>query len=179
MQNVEFLRVTREKAQTDALTGLPNRRSFQWNLRREFERAERHQRPLSLLMIDLDFLKAINDEYGHPVGDTVIRTAAEKIVSASRYSDYQASRYGGEEFAVILPETDLEGALAAAGRICQAIAEARLSTVRQFTASIGAACYPVNAATQESLIAAADEALYHAKRSGRNQVAASDSHTLV
>lgn len=177
--NVEFLNVTREKAQTDPLTSLPNRRSFQSNLRREFDRAERHQRPLSLLMIDLDFLKSINDEYGHPVGDSVIRTAAQKIVSASRYSDYQASRYGGEEFAVILPETDLEGAIAAGERICQEIAETRLPNVRQFTASVGAACYPVNASSQDTLVEAADEALYVAKRSGRNQVVASDTHTLV
>jgi diguanylate cyclase (GGDEF)-like protein len=179
IRNVEFLNVTREKAQTDALTSLPNRRSFQTNLRREFERAERHQRPLSLLMIDLDFLKSINDEYGHPVGDSVIRTAAQKIVSASRYSDYQASRYGGEEFAVILPETDLEGAIAAGERICQEISSTRLPNVRQFTASVGAACYPVNASSQESLVEAADEALYVAKRTGRNQVIASDTHTLV
>lgn len=179
IRNVEFLKVTREKAQTDPLTGLPNRRSFQSNLRREFERAERHQRPLSLLMIDLDFLKSINDEYGHPVGDSVIRTAAQQIVSASRYSDYQASRYGGEEFAVILPETDLEGAVSAGERICQAIAETRLSAVRQFTASVGAACYPVNATSQDELVEAADAALYQAKRGGRNQVMASRAHTLV
>lgn len=179
IRNVEFLNVTREKAQTDPLTSLPNRRSFQTNLRREFERAERHQRPLSLLMIDLDFLKSINDEYGHPVGDSVIRTAAQKIVSASRYSDYQASRYGGEEFAVILPETDLEGAIAAGERICEEIASTRLPNVRQFTASVGAACYPVNASSEESLVESADEALYVAKRTGRNQVVASDTHTLV
>jgi diguanylate cyclase (GGDEF)-like protein len=179
IRNVEFLEATREKAQTDPLTGLPNRRSFQTNLRREFERAERHQRPLSLLMIDLDLLKSINDEYGHPVGDAVIQTAGRKIVSASRYSDFLASRYGGEEFAVILPETDLEGAVAAGQRICEAISETRLPNIRQFTASIGAACYPVNAGTREGLIEAADEALYGAKRSGRNQVIASDAHTLV
>jgi diguanylate cyclase (GGDEF)-like protein len=179
MRNVQLLGATQQKAQTDPLTGLPNRRSFQSNLHREFERARRHERPLSLLMIDLDFLKSINDKYGHPAGDSVIRTAAERIVEASRGSDYLAARYGGEEFAVILPETDLEGASAAAERICEAIAETELPTVGRFTASVGAACFPVNAMTQADLVETADAALYEAKRMGRNQVAASMTHTLV
>ena len=177
--NVQHLGTVQKEAQTDALTGLPNRGSFQSNFSREFERAKRHERPLSLLMIDLDFLKSINDQFGHPMGDAVIRTAAERIVSTTRGTDYLAARYGGEEFAVILPETDMEGALIAAERICEAIARSAMPTVGQFTASIGAACYPVNATTQEGLVQAADEALYSAKRAGRNQVVASASHTLI
>jgi diguanylate cyclase (GGDEF)-like protein len=179
IQNMQLLRETRAKARTDPLTGLPNRRSFESDLHREFERARRHERPLSLLMIDLDFLKKINDEHGHPVGDSVIQTAADIIISASRDSDYLASRFGGEEFAVILPETDLEGAAVAAQRICETIAASALPTVGQFTASIGAACYPINALTPKDLLETADEALYVAKREGRNRVVASVAHTLV
>jgi diguanylate cyclase (GGDEF)-like protein len=179
IQNMQLLRETRAKARTDPLTGLPNRRSFESDLHREFERARRHERPLSLLMIDLDFLKRINDEYGHPVGDSVIQTAADIIIAASRDSDYLASRFGGEEFAVILPETDLEGAAVAAERLCETIAASHLPTVGQFTASIGAASYPVNALTPKDLLETADEALYVAKREGRNRVVASVAHTLV
>jgi two-component system cell cycle response regulator len=141
---------------------------------REFDRAKRHGRNLSLLIVDLDFLKNINDRYGHPMGDIVIREAADRIVGALRGSDHLAARYGGEEFSVVLPETDREGATSAAERICTAIAASSLPTIGQFTASVGVATYPLNAISKEGLVKAADEALYKAKNAGRNQVATSD-----
>jgi diguanylate cyclase (GGDEF)-like protein len=174
MHNVQEFGETKERAQTDALTGLPNRGSFQTMVKQEFLRAKRHSRPVSLLMVDLDYLKNINDRFGHPMGDMAIREVAERIQIAARGSDYLAARYGGEEFCVILPETDFEGAVQAAQRICDAIAETPLPTVGRITASVGVATYPLNAINKDDLIQAADGALYKAKRAGRNQVATPD-----
>ena len=174
VRNVQEFGQTKERAQTDALTGLPNRGSFQTMVKQEFLRAKRHGRPMSLLMVDLDYLKNINDRFGHPMGDMAIREVAERIQLAARGSDYLPARYGGEEFCVILPETDFEGAVQAAQRICDAISETPLPTVGRITASVGVATYPLNAIHKDELIQAADGALYKAKRAGRNQVATPD-----
>jgi diguanylate cyclase (GGDEF)-like protein len=135
----------------------------------ELGRAQRHNRTLSLLMIDLDFLKEVNDRFGHPSGDTVIRSVAETIRSSCREIDF-ASRYGGEEFTVILPETPLPGAVQVAERIREKIAALQFPGIGSVTASIGVSNYPLNALSKEDLIRIADQALYVAKNSGRNQV---------
>ncbi len=109
LRNAEMFEEMEHRARTDFLTGLPNHRSFQATLSTELGRAQRHNHPLSLLIIDLDFLKEVNDKFGHPTGDMVIRAIAETICKGCREFDV-AARYGGEEFTVILPETPLEDA---------------------------------------------------------------------
>jgi diguanylate cyclase (GGDEF)-like protein len=158
------------RARTDFLTGLPNHRFFQATLTTELGRAQRHNHPLSLLIIDLDFLKEVNDRFGHPSGDMVIRTIAETIRNTCREIDFPA-RYGGEEFTVILPETPLAGAIQAADRIRLRIAAEEFAGIGSITASIGVSCYPVNALSKEDLIRVADQALYIAKNGGRDRVA--------
>jgi two-component system, cell cycle response regulator len=158
---------------TDGLTGLFNHRFFQERLREEFRRAQRYSDPVSLIMIDLDHFKTVNDKHGHPFGDKVLRTAAEHIRKSVREPDICA-RYGGEEFAVILPKTHLSGALTVAERIWRGLGErvhAIGSTEEKVTASIGIAFYPSKDVTSsELLVRFADEALYRAKREGRNTI---------
>jgi two-component system, cell cycle response regulator len=159
-------------AVTDGLTGLHNRRFFDELLTLETERATRHHSEVSLLVVDLDRFKQINDTYGHPAGDAVLVEAAARIRDTVRSSDVVA-RYGGEEFAVILSATGDELALATAERIRQAIASRRISAGGHsvaLTASIGVASMPLRATTKEELLRFADRALYRAKRLGRNQV---------
>src|SRR5262249_42538220 len=126
-------------------------------------------RPLSLLMIDLDFLKSVNDRFGHPSGDLVIRTIAETIRKSCREIDF-AARYGGEEFTVILPDTTVSGAVQAADRIRENVAAQQFPGIGNITASIGVSNYPVNALSKEDLIRVADQALYVAKKDGRDRV---------
>jgi diguanylate cyclase (GGDEF)-like protein len=125
---------------------------------------------LSLLVLDLDFLKSVNDRFGHPTGDAVIRSVGETIKVTCREIDF-AARYGGEEFVVILPDTDLPGAIEVAERLRKRIHETDVGEVGQITASVGVANYPVNALSGEDLVWVADQALYVAKNGGRNQVA--------
>jgi diguanylate cyclase (GGDEF)-like protein len=170
LRNAQLFEEVEQRARTDFLTGLPNHRFFQATLSVELARAHRHNRNLSLLMIDLDFLKEVNDRFGHPSGDTVIRKVAETIRSRCREIDFPA-RYGGEEFAVILPETPLGGAVQAADRIREGIAALEFPGIGKITASIGVANYPLNALSKEDLIRVADKALYVAKNGGRDRVA--------
>jgi diguanylate cyclase (GGDEF)-like protein len=169
-----------EQSVTDGLTGLKNRRFFDDRLGEEFRRAQRYADPVSLIMIDLDHFKQVNDRYGHQTGDTVLREAAALVRQSIRDTDIGA-RYGGEEFAVILPKTHLSGALAVAERIWRELGkkvyrtEATSAPGRppelRVTASIGLAFYPSkDIATSEALVRYADEALYQAKRSGRNTI---------
>jgi diguanylate cyclase (GGDEF)-like protein len=170
LRNVRLLDEMKHMARTDFLTGLPNHRHFRQTLLTELGRAQRHQRPMSLLVVDLDFLKSVNDRFGHPAGDAVIRGVAETIRATCRRIDF-AARYGGEEFVVILPDTDLSGAVDVAERLRSSILETDMGHVGQVTASIGVANYPINALTEEDLVRVADQALYVAKNGGRNQVA--------
>ena len=170
LRNVRLLDEMKHMARTDFLTGLPNHRYFQQALYSEMNRAKRHQRSLSLLVLDLDFLKSVNDRFGHPTGDAVIRSVGETIRRACREIDF-AARYGGEEFVVILPDTDLAGAVEVAERLRRKILETDVGQAGQVTASIGVANYPINALTREDLVRVADQALYVAKNGGRNQVA--------
>ncbi len=170
LRNVQMFEEMKHLARTDFLTALPNHRFFQSTLSRELSRAQRHNHALSLLIVDLDFLKKVNDRFGHPAGDTVIRGVAKTIQSTCREIDF-AARYGGEEFVVILPETNLDGAILVAERVRTSIEATDVGVVGQVTASVGIANYPANAASKEDLIRVADQALYVAKDGGRNQVA--------
>jgi two-component system cell cycle response regulator len=177
----EAQRKLEEQSITDALTGLKNRRFFDERLHEEFRRAQRYGDHLSLIMIDLDHFKGVNDRYGHPAGDVVLREAAALIRASLRDPDICA-RYGGEEFAVILPKTHMTGALAVAERIWRALgsktyalapspgAGAEPASV-QVTASIGVSFYPAKDITSsELLLRYGDHALYEAKRAGRNTI---------
>ncbi|MCL2689094.1 MAG: diguanylate cyclase [Chitinispirillia bacterium] len=159
-------------ATTDGLTGLNNHRTFQEFMDNEFERARRYSRPLSLLLTDIDHFKSFNDTYGHPVGDMVLREVAQCIRNAVRTNDIPA-RYGGEEFAVIVPESDENGAAIIAERIRSSV-ESRVimndGNELRVTISIGCSSFPPHGNTKQDLIDSADKALYAAKRSGRNRV---------
>lgn len=159
---------------TDPLTGLGNRRQFDLRLREEFRRAERYRDSLALLLVDLDHFKAINDRHGHLCGDDLLRSVSGALGASVRSIDI-VCRYGGEEFAVLLPRTSLEGAAAVARRTALAIAEARLETedgsLLRVTASVGVATFPGEDVHEPTdLVRAADSALYRAKRAGRNRV---------
>jgi diguanylate cyclase (GGDEF)-like protein len=177
-RNAQLFEEVELRSRTDFLTGLPNHRFFQATLAVELGRTQRYNRSLSLLIIDLDFLKEVNDRYGHPSGDMVIRRIAEDIRSGCREIDF-AARYGGEEFTVILPETTLNAAVQVAERIREKIAAERFPGIGNITASIGVSNYPVNALSKEDLIRAADQALYKAKNAGRDRVAFFDYQMMT
>ena len=156
----------------DQLTGLFNVREFHRLLDLEITRAQRYAHPLAVLMVDIDHFKSVNDQYGHPAGDVVLRNVAERIRVSLRPNDVSA-RYGGEEFIVLLPETDTPGAQAMGERLCAAV---RATAVRvsadvqpAITVSVGYAVYPRDATEDSELIALADRALYAAKRTGRDR----------
>jgi diguanylate cyclase (GGDEF)-like protein len=162
-------------ANRDELTELYNRRALDGLLREEVSRHERYGRSFSLVMLDVDYFKAINDSYGHPVGDEVLRWLARLVRDCVRAVDMPA-RYGGEELAVVLPEMDSGLALKVAERLRLRVAarpfsfgSARRPTQLPVTVSLGVAALPDDAATAASLVAAADRALYAAKRGGRNR----------
>jgi diguanylate cyclase (GGDEF)-like protein len=178
LRNAQLFEEMEHKAKTDYLTGLYNQGSFQAMLTTEMARAGRHGIPVSLLIIDLDFLKEVNDRFGHMIGDEVIREVAETIRSGCREYDLP-SRYGGEEFAVILPETNLRDAIELAERIRERIASRIFSRAGHVTASIGVANYPANAINRDELIRVADAALYDAKNSGRNRVSHFESELVM
>jgi two-component system cell cycle response regulator len=156
---------------TDALTGLWNYRFLQSALHLEIERATRFERPLSVLMLDLDWFHEINERYGHQKGSQVLKEFGERVGQQIRQVDLLV-RYGGEEFVAILPETAAEGAAQVAERICRAVREqpfGRSSEPRVVvTVSVGAAVLPLDARSVTSLLRAADEALYEAKAAGRD-----------
>lgn len=164
-------------AMHDGMTGLLNHREFHRRLNEEFSRAQRHQRPLTLMMIDVDHFKKFNDTHGHPQGDMLLKLISEAIKESVRQSDIVA-RYGGEEFAVLVVETALPEATALGWRIQKRIHDLGSEMVRLITdadgapvtVSVGAASYPNDAATAEDLVQSADQMLYMAKKKGRNQV---------
>lgn len=156
-------------ATTDALTGLVNRRAFEEVLTRETALVDRIDRPVSLILCDIDHFKGFNDTFGHPAGDEVLRQVASTIRGCCRTSDV-AARIGGEELAVLLPGTETEGALTLAERIRSAIAEGPWH-LHPVTVSVGVATMgPKDGMVAPPLYEAADRALYQAKRDGRNQV---------
>lgn len=156
----------------DEVTGLYNRRFFSMRLDEELARYRRFNHPASVVLMDLDGFKAVNDDLGHAVGDETLRDIAQILQKHSRGINV-VSRYGGDEFAILLVETSKAGARLYADRIRQVIAGFPFSHGKTITASLGVASVPDDeAATAEDLFRAADEALYAAKRAGKNQVAA-------
>jgi diguanylate cyclase (GGDEF)-like protein len=159
----------RADADLDSLTGLANRRRFRVALAREVERWRRYRVPCALLMLDIDHLKPINDRFGHPVGDMVIRQIAQTLREVSRDND-TAARLGGEEFALLLAGVDLQRALAAAERLRVVLGGKRVEGVGTVTVSIGVAGCPENATSERMLYSASDDALYVSKNAGRDRV---------
>lgn len=156
----------------DALTELCNRRHFLELMEKEIARAQRHDRPMALAILDVDLFKRVNDDHGHIAGDGVLKQIAEVLRHHVRGEDV-AARIGGEEFAVLLPEADPEAALAFCERLREAVAAARFAPggePRTITISIGLADLAPSRADRSTLMRAADAALYDAKESGRNRV---------
>ncbi len=167
----DTLDALRRLATRDQLTGLLNRREFDRILEEEEERSQRFGRPLSLVLVDVDRFKTINDTHGHPVGDVVLREVARRLAQEVRTVD-RVARVGGEEFALIIMESDSDAAFETARRACVAV-EREPIMVREtlplsVTVSAGSATMPGDARSAEELIAAADKALYAAKAGGRN-----------
>jgi len=169
----------KETSFKDEVTGLYNRRFFSLRLEEELSRYRRFNHPVSVVLLDLDGFKSVNDEYGHTMGDDTLREVAQILMKHSRGINV-VSRYGGDEFAVLLVETSKAGARLYADRIREVVAKYPFSHGKVITASFGVASLPDDeAGTAEDLFRAADEALYTAKRAGKNQVAATPSPLRV
>lgn len=174
---LQFNRLTQEKllelSNTDALTGLLNRRSFIEKSSAEFERSIRYNRPLSLMMIDIDFFKTVNDRYGHMVGDTVLQKIAVEITMQLRTNDIFC-RWGGEEFILLIPESDKNNGQFLSEKIRKSIEETAIELESgefvEITVSIGCTSIRENDSAVEALIERADNALYMSKETGRNRV---------
>jgi len=173
-QSIERARLfdrTERLATTDGLTGLQNHRTFQERLDAQLAQAERYGKRTSLLLCDVDHFKSVNDTYGHPVGDAVLRGIARILQKEARNTDVVA-RYGGEEFAIVMPETDTGGAMVIAERIRERVAAFVFETPQgplQVTISLGVATFPDDCKTKAELVERSDGCLYHAKRHGRNK----------
>ncbi len=164
------VREERHQAFTDALTGLPNRFAYEERLEQEYERWKRYQSPLSLIVIDVDHFKRINDTYGHQAGDKALRIIARELSVSTRKTDF-IGRYGGEEIVILMPETSADAALAAAEKLRKKIEECGFHFREKkvtITVSCGISEYR-QGDTPESAFERADQALYEAKRSGRNR----------
>jgi diguanylate cyclase (GGDEF)-like protein len=177
VQVVHNEHVLREKAEKEArhdfLTGLPNRHLYEERITVETERARRYSRPLSILMVDIDNFKIVNDTFGHEAGDIVLQKVAAQLQICLRNVDFVA-RFGGEEFIIILPETDLDGALETANRVRLAIRETPIEIEKGLlstTVSIGVSSNLVRELTNhKQMTLDADQALYIAKKSGKDRV---------
>ena len=180
VENARLHKLVKEQAETDILTGLHNRRALDRHLSLEMQRAMRYQRPVTLVMLDLDNFKQVNDRFGHPEGDRVLRQIAAHIQKVVRESDFLA-RYGGDEFAIISTEASGEAGLLLAGRIKEAIASHPISLpggqIAHFTVSIGLATYPDDAKNLQEILLVADQALYQAKNAGAGQIFPASSIT--
>ncbi|MDD3593051.1 MAG: diguanylate cyclase [Candidatus Gastranaerophilales bacterium] len=165
----DLFQTIKEQAITDGLTGLYNRRHFDQCLANETKRSLRLKQPFTLITLDLDHLKAINDNYGHSVGDAAIVGIAQILKQNARSIDLP-SRFGGEEFGIVLPGIDLDGGLIAAERMRSAIENTTIEGAGRITASIGVGTFLTHTDNVEELLELVDQAMYRAKRNGRNQV---------
>jgi two-component system cell cycle response regulator len=176
IENVLLHREAQRLSITDGLTGVWNRRYLQLTLAKEIDRAQRFGRPLSVLMVDIDDFKGVNDRFGHPRGDEVLVELSRRILAQIRTQIDFLTRYGGEEFVVALPETPADGAMVVAQKIRQAIGEEPFLSEGglpvEVTVSIGAATYPEDGSSLQELVEAADRAMYRAKEGGRDRVEA-------
>ena len=172
IQNANHFERIRQLAYVDGLTGIHNRRFFEMRILEELERASRFGGRMSVIMMDIDHFKRLNDEFGHLLGDEVLRAVSTILKHQLRKMD-MVCRYGGEEFAVVVPETSGENALTVAEKLRRQVEAYNFPGVpRPVTISCGVADYPVHGNTRDEVVAAADAALYVAKLSGRNRVVA-------
>lgn len=180
IENLELYKRMKELATTDGLTGVYNRLYFHERLSKEMKIAHEHDYPLSLVILDIDHFKKVNDTYSHLIGDKILKIVTSAVKNSIRRSDMIA-RYGGEEFVVLFPNMDIKRAEETCENLRKKIQESHL-TNREIditvTASFGVANYPHNAFSEENLIKAADRALYKAKESGRNMVKVSDERII-
>jgi diguanylate cyclase (GGDEF)-like protein len=175
IQIIHHLRTIERLGMIDGLTNIPNRRCFNDHINMEWWRAMREQKPLSFMMMDVDEFKTYNDTYGHPQGDALLQTIAQILSAATMRSTDLAARLGGEEFGILLPNTELDAALKIAEKIRATVAATQIPTadgeITAVTISIGVvSLIPSDGITMEAFIAKADSNLYTAKKNGRNQV---------
>jgi len=174
LSNPKLRQVLRDQSIKDPLTGLYNRRYMEETLVRELARAQRQKHPLSVIVVDVDHFKKINDTHGHPVGDAVLRKTGQYLGSAVRESDV-ACRFGGEEFMLILPDCSRDDAMSKANELCERVRLLKFAEGGagiQISASFGVAAFPLDGIEAQGLVQAADAALYKAKTSGRDRVVA-------
>jgi diguanylate cyclase (GGDEF)-like protein/putative nucleotidyltransferase with HDIG domain len=181
----EVGRLYREQAQaavTDAITGLPNHRAIMSQIDEELAHCEQASSPCTMLFVDIDHFKCVNDTWGHRAGDAILREVAARLRTTIRFSDF-VGRYGGEEFALLLPETDIVAASETAERLRLTIGahpcvwqseDGSSNAIISITASIGVASYGIHGTTREMLVERADHAMYRAKQGGRNRVCIAD-----
>ncbi len=170
IQNARYFDRMRQMAYLDGVTGIFNRRYFELHIAEEIARSSRHGLTFSVIMMDIDHFKQLNDDFGHLLGDEVLRQVSAILAQQLRKSDV-LSRYGGEEFAIITPETGVDSALAVADKLRRVVESWHFSGVaRPVTISAGVAEFPGQGATRDELVKSADEALYAAKQTGRNRV---------
>lgn len=177
IENVLLHQEAQRLSITDGLTSLWNYRYLNMRLAQEVERAIRFRRQLSVLVIDIDHFKQVNDRYGHQRGDAILAELANRVVTETRGQVDTVARYGGEEFVLLLPETPLDGGLVVAEKIRGSISEKPFGAegdAISVTVSIGVACFPQHGSTAQTLLRAADQALYEAKGRGRNAVVSAD-----
>ena len=171
IQNASYFDRMKQLAYVDGLTGIHNRRYFEMRIVEELERAGRFQGRMAVIMVDIDNFKRVNDEFGHLLGDEVLRLVANLLKQQLRKSDLLC-RYGGEEFAIVVPETTGDNAIRVAEKLRRQIETHHFPGVpRPVTISCGVADYPTQGITRDEVVAAADAALYTAKQAGRNRIA--------
>jgi diguanylate cyclase (GGDEF)-like protein len=175
LANLRNLAIAETRAATDALTGLPNRRAVDDTLLRMLAQAGRSFDPLSVILLDLDHFKTINDTYGHDRGDEVLAAFGARLREVLRAGDF-AGRSGGEEFVIFLPDTDRTGAVRLAEKLRSQMHGLTVRGVEEtITASFGIACFPDDAVDGTTLLRSADRALYTAKSRGRDRIEASST----
>jgi diguanylate cyclase (GGDEF)-like protein len=179
IENVLLHQETRQLSITDGLTGVWNRRYLEMTLRKEIERAQRFGRPLSVLMLDIDRFKRVNDKHGHQRGDEVLIEVTRRILGEIRSNIDVVGRYGGEEFVILLPETPSGGARVVAEKIRNSMRGTPFISSSgepvSVTVSMGISTYPEDGASSEELLGRADSAMYRAKAEGRDRVVTTSS----
>ena len=170
IQNARYFEKVRQLAYVDGLTGIFNRRYFEMRMAEEIERAQRYENELSVIMIDIDNFKKLNDEFGHLLGDEALRQVSTIFAHNLRKADI-ACRYGGEEFVILAPQTSGDHAHAVAEKLRKVVEGWSFPGVpRPVTITAGVCSFPANGRTRDELVKAADDALYFAKQHGRNRV---------